>query len=182
MALSGNFCVDKKASWLNFAKGRGKKVWADITINKKIVSEILHTFPERIVEVNTCKNLIGSAISGSLGFNAQFANIVASIFLSCGQDVAHVVEGSLGMTTAEVEKNGDLYFSIYMPDVICGTVGGGTKLATQKEALEIMQVKNANEFAEVLGGAVLAGELSLLASLAEGSLAKAHDRLGRAKK
>ena len=69
-----------------------------------------------------------------------------------------------------------------MPDIVCGVVGGGTKLATQKEALEIMKVKTSEEFASVLGAAVLAGELSLLSSLAEGSLAKSHEKLGRAKK
>jgi hydroxymethylglutaryl-CoA reductase (NADPH) len=181
VSLSGNFCVDKKASWLNFVRGRGKKVWADIIVNKKIVFEILHVAPEKIAEVCYHKNLIGSAISGSTGFNSHFANIVAAIFLATGQDAAHVVEGSLGITTAEVEENGDLYFSVYLPDVVCGTVGGGTNLATQKEALKIMNVQSANEFAEVLGGAVLAGELSLLGSLAENSLASAHAKLGRGK-
>lgn len=181
VALSGNFCVDKKPSWLNFVKGRGKKIWADITIDKKIIYEILHVFPEKIAEVNMRKNLLGSAASGSLGYNSHFANIVSAIFLATGQDAAHVVEASLGITSAEVEENGSLYLSIYMPDVLCGIVGGGTKLETQKEALEIMQVKNSEEFAEVLGGAVLAGELSLLASLGEGSLANAHEKFGRGK-
>jgi len=35
------------------------------------------------------------------------------------------------------------------------------------------------EYSQVVGAAVLAGELSLLASLAEGSLIKAHRQLGR---
>jgi len=37
------------------------------------------------------------------------------------------------------------------------------------------------EYAQVLGVAVLAGELSLIASLSEGTLAKAHQKLGRKK-
>jgi hydroxymethylglutaryl-CoA reductase len=40
----------------------------------------------------------------------------------------------MGITTAKVLKNGDLYFSIYLPALIVGIVGGGTSLATQKEA------------------------------------------------
>lgn len=182
IALSGNFCIDKKASWLNFVKGRGKKVWADAIISKEIIKKILHTAPANIAEVCYRKNLIGSAVSGSLGFNAHFANVVAALYLATGQDAAHIVEGSLGITTAELEENGDLYFSVFLPDIVCGVVGGGTGLKTQKEALEIMNVKTGNEFAEVLGAAVLAGELSLLGSLAEGSLAKAHNKLGRSKK
>ena len=58
-----------------------------------------------------------------------------------------------------------------------GTVGGGTKLKTKQEALSIIGVKNSIEL-EVLGGAYL-GEISLLASLAEGTLAKTHEKLGR---
>ena len=79
----------------------------------------------------------------------------------------------------KVLKSGDLYFSIYLPALMIGTVGGGTKLRTQTEARNITKAKNSEELARVLGGAVLAGELSLLASLAEGSLAKAHKKLGR---
>jgi hydroxymethylglutaryl-CoA reductase (NADPH) len=123
--------------------------------------------------------MLGSAMSGSLGFNAHYANIVAAFFAATGQDIAHTVEGSMGITTAKVLKNGDLYFSVYLPAVMLGTVGGGTNLATQKEAISITGAKKSAELAEVLGGAVLAGELSLLSSLEEGSLAKSHQKLGR---
>ena len=60
-----------------------------------------------------------------------------------------------------------------------GTVGGGTKLATQTEARSITKSKTADELCEVLIGAVLAGELSLLASLSESTLARVHKNLGR---
>jgi hydroxymethylglutaryl-CoA reductase (NADPH) len=66
-----------------------------------------------------------------------------------------------------------------MPSVMIGTVGGGTKLKTKQEALSIVGAKNSIELAEVLSGAVLAGEISLLASLSQGSLATAHEKLGR---
>jgi len=58
-------------------------------------------------------------------------------------------------------------------------VGGGTRLEIKKEAIKITQAKNRHELVEVLGAAVLAGELSLLASLSQGSLAEAHQKLGR---
>jgi len=60
-----------------------------------------------------------------------------------------------------------------------GTVGGGTKLKVKQEAISITGVSSSVDLAKVLAGAVLAGELSLLASLAEGSLAIAHSKLGR---
>lgn len=181
ISLAGNYDIDKKSAWLNFISGRGKRVWAEVIIPKKIVAETLKTRPEKIVEVVKTKNYLGSILAGAIGLNAHFANIIAAIFIATGQDPAHVVEGSLGVTTAEVLENGDLYFSIYLPALVAGTVGGGTHLPTQKEALNLMNVKNVLEFASVTGAAVLAGELSLIASLAEGSLAKAHKKLGRKK-
>ena len=179
VSVAGNFDIDKKPAWLNFISGRGKRVWAEVTLKNQIVKEVLKTTPQKLTEVVYRKNYLGSIMSGSIGFNAHFANIIAAVFLATGQDPAHVVEGSLGVTTAEVTGNGDLYFSIYLPSLVIGTVGGGTHLPTQKEALKIMQITSVLEYAQVLGAAVLAGELSLIASLSEGSLALAHKKLGR---
>lgn len=179
ISIAGNFDIDKKPAWINFINNRGFKVWAEIIIPKQIVRDVLKTTPDEIFEVWLAKCMLGSAMSGSLGFNAHYANIVAAFFAATGQDIAHTVEGSMGITTAKVLKNDDLYFSVYLPAIMLGTVGGGTNLATQKEAREIIGVKASAELAEVLGGAVLAGELSLLSSLAENSLSKAHKKLGR---
>lgn len=181
IALSGNVCVDKKAAAINLIEGRGKSIVAEITIPREIVEKKLKTTPEAIVEVNISKNLIGSAIAGSMGFNAQYANMIGAIFLATGQDEAHIVEGSLGITFAEV-VNGDLYFTVTLPDVPLATFGGGTKIETAKECLEIMGVYGSNKvgiFAEIVAGTVLAGELSLIGALAAGHLACAHKDLGR---
>ncbi len=184
LSLSGNFCIDKKPAWLNFISGRGKRVWAETIIKEKIVRNVLKTSSEQIIKVVNKKCLLGSAMAGSLGFNAHFANIVAALFLATGQDLAHVVEGSLGVTVAELQKKGDLYFSIYLPSLMVGVVGGGTGLPTQKEALKILGFEKPKKgdslrLAEIIGAAVLCGELSLTASLAAGHLTKAHERLGR---
>lgn len=181
VSVAGNFDIDKKAAWLNFIQGRGKRIWAEVTIPKRVVKNVLKTNPLDFCEVVNSKVLLGSAISGSLGFNAHFANVIAALFLATGQDLAHVVEGSLGVTTAEID-DGDLYVAIFLPSVVTGIVGGGTKLPTQQEALLLMGVKGTGDvikYLQVLGAAVLAGEISLLASQAEGSLASAHQKLGR---
>jgi len=182
--VSGNYCVDKKPSWLNFIQGRGKKVWAEVRVLRETVEEILKTTPEKIVETVYRKQLLGSAVAGSIGFNGHYANIVGAVFLSTGQDVAHVGEGSLGVTTAEMEGD-KLYFSVYLPDLMVGTVGGGTGLATQRECLEILDLGSKKgdsvRLAEIVGGAVLAGELSLTGALASGDLGKAHQTHGRGK-
>ncbi len=186
IALSGNMCVDKKPAVLNALLGRGKTVVAEALIPRHVVEKVLKTTPEAIHEVNTAKNLLGSARAGSVSFNAHYANIIAAIFIATGQDVAQVVESSMGYTWTEV-RNGDLYISVTLPSLEVGTVGGGTRLPTQREALALMGVAgsgnppgtNAKKFAEIVAAAVLAGELSLLAALAAGHLAKAHIRLGR---
>lgn len=189
LAVSGNMCVDKKPSWLNFVEGRGKKVWAEAVIKKEIVREVLKTTPKVITEVTNSKIYLGSMLSGSLGFNAQFGNVIAGMFCATGQDLAHVTEGSLGVTTTEIIGE-DLYISVYLPDLMIGTVGGGTGLPTQKEALSILGIPDSSlkngqqvlKLAEIVGAAVLAGELSLLSALGAGDLAKAHEKLGRGKK
>lgn len=181
IALSGNVCVDKKPAAINVVEGRGKSVVADILIPKEIVNKKLKTTAEAIVEVNIAKNLIGSAASGSMAYNAHYANMVAAIFLATGQDAAHVVEGSLGITTAE-NRDGDLYFSVNLPDLPIATVGGGTSLEVANEGLNILGVAGsgkAREFAEIVASTVLAGELSLVGALAAGHLARAHQELGR---
>ena len=181
IALSGNVCVDKKPSNMNLIEGRGKTVVADIILPEEIVEKKLKTTAEAIVEVNIAKNLLGSAVSGTMAFNAHYANMVAAIFLATGQDAAHVTEGSLGITHAE-NRNGDLYFSINMPDLPIATVGGGTRLETAQESLNILGVAgfdNVYELAEVIVSTVMAGELSLMGALAAGHLARAHQQLGR---
>ena len=181
LALSGNVCIDKKPAAINIIEGRGKTVVADILIPEEIVKSKLKTTAKVVEEVNTAKNLVGSASAGSLAFNAQYANIIAAMFLATGQDLAHTVEGSLGITTAE-DRDGDLYFSVNLPDLPIATVGGGTSIETAKEGLEILNVAGSDkvsEFAEIVAGAVLAGELSLVAALSAGHLARAHKELGR---
>jgi len=189
ISVAGNFDIDKKPAWLNFIENRGMKVWAEATIPHDVLKKVLKTSAQKVHEVWLSKCMIGSAISGALGFNAQYANVVSSIFLATGQDLGHIGEASMGITTTEIVNDKDLYISVYLPDLMVGTVGGGTGLATQKEALELLGVfggsqvekkgENAARLAEIVGGAVLAGELSLLSSLEEGTLVSAHQRFAR---
>ncbi len=186
VALSGNLCADKKPAAINAVEGRGRTVTADVTIPRDVVEERFDTTPEAIEEANTRKNLIGSAKAGSLGFNAHAANTVAAVFLATGQDAAQVVEGSNAITTVE-DRGDELYASVNLASLEVGTVGGGTKLPTQREALDVLGVRgggdpagaNADALAEIIAAGALAGELSLLAALASRHLSSAHAELGR---
>ncbi|MDD7423659.1 MAG: hydroxymethylglutaryl-CoA reductase (NADPH) [Candidatus Methanomethylophilaceae archaeon] len=184
VSVSGNMCTDKKPAAINSILGRGKTVVAEVTIPADIVESKLHTTVQAFVETNTRKNLIGSAMAGSLGFNAHAANMVAAFYIATGQDPAQVVEGSNAMTVAE-EVDGNLYVSVRMPSVEVGSVGGGTKLPAQSEALEMIGCKGAGKalkLAELVAATVLAGEISTIGAQAAGHLGKAHSELGRASK
>ncbi|WP_050032794.1 hydroxymethylglutaryl-CoA reductase (NADPH) [Halorubrum halophilum] len=187
VALSGNLCSDKKPAAINAIEGRGRSVSADVEIPREVVEDRLHTTPESIAEINTRKNLVGSAKAGGLGFNAHVANAVAAMFLATGQDEAQVVEGANAITTAEATPEGDLYLSVSLASLEVGTVGGGTKLPTQAAGLDILGVRgggdpagsNGDALAEAIAVGALAGELSLLAALGSRHLSSAHADLGR---
>ncbi|KRZ22870.1 3-hydroxy-3-methylglutaryl-coenzyme A reductase [Trichinella pseudospiralis] len=189
ISLSGNYCVDKKASAMNWIVGRGKSVSCEAVVRRSVVSDILKTDVDSLVELNTLKNLVGSARAGVLGgFNAHSANIVAAIFLSTGQDIAEVVGSSQCLTFLEKTGNGDLRISCTMPTLEVGTVGGGTLLPAQKACLEILGCagscdefpgNNARRLSRIICAAVLAGELSLLSALCAGHLVRSHMRYNR---
>ena len=181
VSVSGNMCVDKKPSALNAIAGRGKTVLADVTVPRELLEQKMHASPEAVVETCYRKCNIGSALSASLGSNAHVANMLAAVYIATGQDPAQVVEGSMGTTTAEV-VDGDLYMSVRLPAIEVGTVGGGTRLPAQAEALSMMGCLGdgkAVKLAEIIGAVVLAGELSTLCAQAAGQLGAAHSRLGR---
>lgn len=100
ISVSGNFCTDKKSAAINWIDGRGKSVVAEAIIPGDVVRSVLKSDVNALVELNTSKNLIGSAMAGSLGgFNAHASNIVTAIFLATGQDPAQNVESSSCITT-----------------------------------------------------------------------------------
>lgn len=188
VAISGNMCTDKKPSAINWILGRGKSIVVEAVIPDKIVTGVLKSSVYDMIETNKQKNHIGSAMAGSIGgFNAHAANIVTAIYLATGQDPAQNVESSNCLTVMEYADDGkSLHVSVTMPSVEVGTVGGGTHLPAQASCLDICGVRgassgpdsspgdNARKLAQIVGSAVLAGELSLMAALAANQLVKAH--------
>ncbi|XP_021574735.1 3-hydroxy-3-methylglutaryl-Coenzyme A reductase isoform X2 [Carlito syrichta] len=186
LAVSGNYCTDKKPAAINWIEGRGKSVVCEAVIPAKVVREVLKTTTEAMVEVNISKNLVGSAMAGSIGgYNAHAANVVTAIYIACGQDAAQNVGSSNCITLMEAcgPANEDLYISCTMPSIEIGTVGGGTNLLPQQACLQMLGVQgacrdspgeNARQLARIVCGTVMAGELSLMAALAAGHLVKSH--------
>ncbi|MBK5527800.1 hydroxymethylglutaryl-CoA reductase [Pseudomonas sp. TH08] len=187
ISISGNYCTDKKPSRVNFLNGRGKRIHAEVHLSADILRDILKTDATSLCEVQYRKNLLGSAMAGTIGCNAHHANILAAFFIATGQDVAQVAESAIGITCIEACEHGAIYASILLPDTPLGTVGGGTGLSTQREALALMGIVpgtrapgvDTRRLAEILGALVLAGELSIMAAQASHQLVQAHKRLGR---
>ncbi|KAI5293833.1 3-hydroxy-3-methylglutaryl-coenzyme A (HMG-CoA) reductase isozyme, partial [Ascosphaera acerosa] len=183
ISVSGNFCMDKKPAAINWIDGRGKSVVAEAIVPGHIVKSVLKSDVDTMVKLNVSKNLVGSAMSGSIGgFNAQASNLVTAIFIATGQDPAQNVESSNCITLMD-NVAGDLHITVSMPSVEVGTIGGGTILEAQGAMLDLLGVRgahpthpgeNARQLARIVAAAVLAGELSLCGALAAGHLVRAH--------
>lgn len=179
--LDGNLSGDKKATMLGFTYARGKKVVADIEIDKRIVSRFLHTEPEAMFRYWQISAL-GGVQSGSIGVQGHFANSLAALFIACGQDAACISEAHVGVTRMDLTDRGGLYVAVSLPNLIVGTVGGGTRLPTQRECLEMMDCHGqgkARKLAEICAATVLAGEISIIAAMAAGHFGQAHATYGR---
>lgn len=175
--ISSNVCTDKKDSVLNSLFGRGYWVQVESVIPKSILESVLKTQASKMVGVHYTKNLIGSNLAGSFSQNAQVANVIAAFYLATGQDPAHTVDASHAFLTLEQEKD-DIYAALTLPSVEVGTVGGGTYLKAQTQARKMMNFGNtditAHQLAGIAGVVALSGELSLIASLSQHTLAQAH--------
>lgn len=179
--IEANASGDKKANRLAFQRVRGKKVAVEVVVPRAIVADVLKTTPEAMERFGRAA-IYGSIQSGTLGMQAHFANGLAALFIACGQDAACVAEAATGTVRLETTPAGNLYASATLPNLIVGTVGGGTSLPTQRECLELMDCYGAGKagrLAEITAAVCLAGELSILAALAAGHFTAAHERLGR---
>ncbi|WP_306640599.1 hydroxymethylglutaryl-CoA reductase [Sanyastnella coralliicola] len=181
--VEGNFSGDKKATAQSFLNVRGKKVTAETELPKEVIEGVLKTSADKIAQYCQSSTL-GTIQSGSIGAQGHYANGLAALFIATGQDAACVSEAAVGITRMEARKDGSLYAAVTLPNLIVGTVGGGTALPTQRECLELMDCygpDKARKFAEIAAAMVLAGELSIASALSAGHFTSAHERLGRKK-
>ncbi|MFO7763056.1 MAG: hydroxymethylglutaryl-CoA reductase [Wenzhouxiangellaceae bacterium] len=179
--LEANFATDKKASMINTMRTRGKRVTAEVVVKRKVLQDIMDADTEQLYRHGKAAN-VGSMLSGANNNGCHAANAITAVFIATGQDVANVAESSTGILYADLTEDRDLYMSITLPSLIVATVGGGTGLPTQHEALQIMGcagVGNVRKFAEIVAGTVLAGEISLAAAISSLDWVSSHDQLGR---
>ncbi len=178
--IEGNFSGDKKASFLGLMTGRGRKVTASAVIPTGLVERGLHTSVERLLDYARVAEL-GAKLSGQLGAQGHYANGLAALYIATGQDAACVSESAVGFTRMEPRPEG-LFVSVTLPNVLVGSVGGGTRLPSQTAGLRILGLDgpgHAAALAEVAAALCLAGELSIMGAIAAGHFTRAHGKLAR---
>jgi hydroxymethylglutaryl-CoA reductase (NADPH) len=181
--VEANLSGDKKASAASFVSVRGKKVSAEVTLSAEIVQKRLHTTAAKMCDYWRM-SAMGAILSGTMGVQGHFANGLAALYIACGQDAACVAESAVGTTRMEVTADGGLYTAVTLPNLIVGTVGGGTGLPTQRACLSIMGLLGdgkAQALGEVCASLALAGELSIIAALSCGHFTRAHERRTRSR-
>lgn len=127
----------------------------------------------------------GSIRGGQIGNNINTANVMAAMFIACGQDAASVLEGGFSHLTMELDDDSqDLTVSVYFPSIPVGTVGGGTGYSTQKEALELLGCTGAGKkwaLAETIASFAMSLDLSTLSAMANDTFSNSHKNFARAK-
>jgi hypothetical protein len=178
--IDGNMSSDKKVSYGSFIKGRGISVQASCFIPGKLLKDKLRTNYKDFVR-HYHEGEFSAQRVGMVGMNINFANPIAGIFTATGQDIACVHESSVGIFRVREQDKGIL-FTAYLPSLVIGTVGGGTKLPTQKESLELMNCYGPGKsfrLAEIIAAACLSLDISTGCAMTSNEFASAHDRLGR---
>ena len=178
--LFSGLCAEKRVAAILMTHGKGKRVTAGALLPHSVLKMYLHASASDLHRVWQ-STVIGHLHAGAIGYSAHAANGLTAIFIATGQDVANVVNSACVVTSFEPVEAG-LYASITIPALSVATVGGGTGLPAQREALEVMDCYGsgkAPKFAEIVAATLLGGEISMGAAIASGEFVAAHERYGR---
>ena len=179
--LSGNIDTDKKHSAMNMIQTRGKRVIAEFVLKRDVAKELLRIETKWLYKYRQIAS-VGTHLAGGAYSGAHAANGIAAMFIATGQDAANVAESHAGLNYGELLDNGDFYWSVTLPAMICATYGGGTGLQTQRECLEMMDcygTGKGNKLAEIIAAVVLAGDVSLSSAILAHEWVSSHEKMGR---
>ncbi len=181
--IEGNMSGDKKVSFQNILLGRGVGVLAEAFVTDEVLRDLLRTDAQTLARHFQATEVGGMQI-GMVGHNVNCANVIAGIFTATGQDIASVHESSLGILKVYA-KPGGLQLSLFLPSLVIGTVGGGTRLPTQQDCLQVMGCAGQGQlykFAEIIAASCLALDLSTACAIMSNEFVSAHEKLGRDRK
>jgi hydroxymethylglutaryl-CoA reductase (NADPH) len=179
--VDSQMSAEKKVNYLTYATSvHGKRVIAECVLKRDVIRSVLKTTAEDIFEALVSGT--GPAwAAGVMGYNVNFANIVAAIFAATGQDLATIPESSQGQLNFRLQEEG-LYLGCLMPALVVASVGGGVNLPSQKAALDMIGCHGAGKavkLAEIVTATALCLDLSTTAAIAAGHFVRAHESLGR---
>ncbi|KAJ5333443.1 hydroxymethylglutaryl-coenzyme A reductase family protein [Penicillium brevicompactum] len=182
VTVEGQRTSEKSLSWANILNSRGVAVTAWGIVTPDACQDILGTSTWDLYQ--GIQNSKDAAIrNGQLGYNLNQANVVAAMFIACGQDAASVSESSWSHLIAEFDRETDnLRLSTYLPSLPVGTVGGGSGLDTQREALGILKCTGAGSkgrLAGLIASFALALDVSTGAAVTNNTFAASHRKFGR---
>jgi hydroxymethylglutaryl-CoA reductase (NADPH) len=180
--IDGNGASDKKVSYFSLQNGRGTHVVSECFLTNEVIVKTLRTTASDMFRAFNHSMAIGK-MDGMIGYNINVANAIAGIFTATGQDIGCVHESSTAILQMEPSAEG-LYLSLSLPNLVIGTIGGGTHLPAQKSVLNLMKCYGTGKvkrFACLISGFALSLEISTLAAIVSGQFARAHQKLGRNK-
>jgi len=161
-------------------ESKGRYVSASAVLPADLVRTMFRSTPVRMRRfLDACNAVL--AQRGATAPNIHVANALAALFIACDQDPAFVTVSFRNACTAfDVDAEGALHASVTLPNLIVGTLGGGTKLPAQRECLEILGCSDdARKLAEIVAAVTLAGEVSVAGAVSAGEFTRAHTVLGR---
>ncbi|ENH71630.1 3-hydroxy-3-methylglutaryl-coenzyme A reductase [Fusarium oxysporum f. sp. cubense] len=182
--IEGQMASDKKPSWGNVKKARGVETLVWGTLSADACREVLGcTTSELYATQQIIKE--GGIRNGQFGSNINTVNIIAAMFIATGQDPASTAEACWSHLTSELDpKTGALTMSLYLPSLPVGTIGGGTGLPMQREALKLLKCDGdgagqKERLAGLIAAFGLALDASTSAAITNDTFTASHMRLGR---
>jgi hydroxymethylglutaryl-CoA reductase (NADPH) len=165
--LEANMGGDKKPSFQYFQSGHGKTVLAECTLSDEAVRRVLRTTVDDLLELSWA-GTHGAVASGMQSVAFTPASAIAAVFAATGQDLGMVGTSSMAHGTGR-RVAGGIHCAIRFPGLEVGTIGGGTTLPSARAWLELMGCAgpgNVYRFAQIVGAAALALEISASAAMA----------------
>lgn len=178
--MAGGMSGEKVSSNLNALLGRGKSVIVSVDIPGEVMQRVTRADIADIPRLHRSYSSF-AMLAGNTNTHHSHSNVLAAVYIACGQDPATLSESSFAQSAFELdtEKN-VLRWDVHLPNVNVGTVGGGTGLPTQRECLEVMGCHgggNVNKFVELCAVASLANEISFWGSVCAQEWISAHASL-----
>ena len=178
--MGGGISGEKTPSSVNTLLGRGKAVTASVTVSGDVMRRITRA---EIADIPMHQQNVSNFAmwGGSQASHNSIANTIVAMYIACGQDVAATVECRWANNIFEYDRDNDsLRWDVHIPNIIAGTVGGGTGLPTQRECLELIDCHGSgkvDKFVELCAVAALANEISFWGALCAQEWIDAHASL-----